>query len=262
MKAVIVDDEPLARKRMRRLLEAHEDIETLEECANGRETIAAIEQYHPDLIFLDIQMPDLDGFEVIAELTKRKIPLPMVVFVTAFDQHAVEAFRVHALDYLLKPVSPERLAESLDRIRELHQRKESTLTKERLLAWLQAEQSGLAPPPSSADESKLTRFEIKDRSTTTFVPVEDAICLVAEGNYVAVQTSQKEHLLRGTLGALEEELPADRFFRISRSVIVQLSSVRSLRVVGREHYVDLTNGQSYIVTRSTSELAEKLKFVP
>ncbi len=259
MKAIIVDDEPLGLKRMRKLLEAHEDVRVVAECRGGREAVAEIASRQPDIAFLDIHMPDLDGFEVIRELAENGVTLPVVVFVTAHDQHAVEAFSVHALDYLLKPVSAARLAETLDRIRTELAREPNAITRERLLAWLREEEASRAPD-GAALEQKMQRIEVKDRGATHFVPLKEVIYLEAEGNYVAIHTREKEHLLRGTLAALEETLDPKCFFRINRSVIVRMACVKSLRVVGRDHYADLVNGKSFPVTRSPAVLAGRLRF--
>jgi two-component system, LytTR family, response regulator len=249
LKVIVVDDEPLARERIRMLLAPEPDVQLVAECANGPEAVTAIRRETPDLVFLDIQMPEMDGFQMLRALGS---PLPLVIFVTAFDEHAVRAFEAQALDYLLKPFKPARLRASLDRAREqLSRRQPDEITKQ-IAALLESR----ANPGGY-----LTRIAVRDRDRLHFVKTSDIDWLEASGNYVIVHSGRENHVLRETLTALEAQLSPREFLRLSRSAIVKLDRVRHVEpTFNDEHVVVLTDGTRIPLTRGVRELQERLKF--
>ncbi len=249
LSAIIADDEPLARERIRTLLADESDIEIIAECANGAETVAASRQQAPDILFLDIQMPEMDGFQVLRALDT---PLPVVIFTTAFDEHAVRAFEAQALDYLLKPFKPARFRTALERARaQLAKRQPDEITRQ-LLALLDAR--GTQP-------AYVTRIAIRDRDRVRFVKTADIDWLEASGNYVVLHTGREKHILRDTLTALEAQLSPREFLRLSRSAIVNLDRVQQVEpTFNNEHVVVLANGTRLALTRGLRELQDRLKF--
>ena len=248
IRALIVDDEPLARERVRLLLRDEPDLEVIAECANGSEAVEQINKQNPDLLFLDVQMPELDGFEVLQQIPSEK--LPVVIFTTAFDRHAVRAFDSHALDYLLKPFKPARFKEAVQRARDqLTHRQAGSAT--RGLSDLLAERG------ASRD---LTRLAVKSGDKITFVAVNDIDSVESAGNYVVVHVGKENHILRETLTSLEGRLPAKQFLRISRGAIVNLDHVRELQPMFRgESVVVLQNGRAIPTTRSLREIQEQME---
>ena len=218
-RALIVDDEELARAVVREHLAAHADIEILGEAANGFEAVKLAAELKPDLVFLDVQMPKLDGFEVLALLDGP----PAVVFVTAFDQHALRAFDAHAVDYLLKPFSKERFDAALDKARRAVGTKPTT----DLASTLQ----------SAAREGKpLDRIVVKDGPKVTIVPLDKLDFVQAQDDYVLLKTEGRELLKQQTLSSLEGQLNADRFIRIHRSYILNLERLTRLEQDSKEHW--------------------------
>jgi two-component system LytT family response regulator len=221
MKALIIDDEDLARAVVREHLAAHPDVEVAAECANGFEALKAAAQYQPDLIFLDIQMPKLDGFEVL-ELLEAEGKRPAVVFVTAYDQHALRAFEAHAVDYLLKPFSKERF--------------DAALAKARALQAAQP-----APPPAAelaaaARQGKpLERIVVKDGPKVTVVHLDRLDWVQAQDDYVLLRTEGKNLLKQQTLANLEGQLDPARFIRIHRSYILNLDRLVRVEQDTKEH---------------------------
>jgi two-component system, LytTR family, response regulator len=256
IRALIVDDEPLARQRVRLLLAEEPDVETIAECADGLEAVDQIQATRPDLLFLDVQMPEMDGFEVL-----RRVPqalLPVVIFTTAYDQHALRAFEVHALDYLLKPFKPSRFKEAVQRARAFIANKEAALHARGLLALL-----GQAPQPSG----QLTRLAVKTPGKVTFVKLDQVQAIEAAGKYVVVHVGcsphgpQENHVLRESMASLESHLPPQRFLRISRSVIVNIDQIQELQPMFKgENLVVLKNGKRYPTTRPIREIQQKLEF--
>jgi two-component system LytT family response regulator len=208
-------------------------------------------------------MPGLDGFAVLRELDRAELPL--VIFVTAFDQHAVKAFEAHALDYLLKPARPARLHEALERAKSQLSRRpggnsvespegDSNALTQRLLALLESQSP--TPPPST-----LTRIAVRQGERVIFVRTTAIDWIEASGNYVVLHTGKESHIVRETLGSLEEQLPSKSFLRISRSVIVQLDRIRELQSLAPgEHVAILTDGRKLAMTRGQREVEERLKF--
>ncbi len=255
--ALIVDDEPLARERIRTLLATEADIEILGECADGRAALASLRQRLPDILFIDVQMPELTGLAVLRELEKKPA---VVIFVTAFDEHAVNAFELHALDYLLKPFKPARFRASVQRAREQLAKKESTDdATARLLALLE---SRAAPAPSAdAPPAHVTRFAVRDRDRTRFVKVTDIDWIEASGNYVVMHAGKENFVLRETLAAVEAQLSPKEFFRMNRSALARLDRVREVEpAFNDEHVVVLHSGIRIPLTRGVRELQERLKF--
>lgn len=243
LRAIIVDDEPLARSVVREHLAAHADILILAECANGFEALKAISDLTPDLVFLDIQMPKLDGFEVL-ELLDRP---PAVVFVTAFDQYALKAFEVHAVDYLLKPFSKERFEAALAHARELIGKQEETM------AGLVAEVRAMNKP--------LDRVLIKQGAAVQVLPVDSIDYIEAQDDYAAFRSNGKFHLKHQRLGELESLLDAARFVRIHRSYILNLDRLAKLEPYGKESRMAvLKDGTQLPVSKSGYEkLKEKMR---
>jgi two-component system LytT family response regulator len=245
-RTLIVDDEPLARERLRGFLAEDPAIEVVGEAGNGREAVGAVLQLQPDLMFLDIQMPEMDGFEVIAAL-KDKVP-PAVVFATAYDQFAVKAFEVHAVDYLLKPFDAERLHETLKRVaKRLAQGAAAAPRLDGLLSEMKSR-------PDSAG-----RLLIKTDKRMVLVPMEDIDWVEAADNYVVLHVGKDNHIQRETLSAMETKLPSTSFIRISRSTIVNINRIRELQPLFHGEYaVILKNGARLTLTRTYRDGLEKL----
>ena len=250
IRALIVDDEQLARQRVRLLLGEEPDVEVIGESADGFVAVDQIQSTSPDLVFLDVQMPDMDGFEVL-----RRVPqglLPVVIFTTAFDQHALRAFDAHALDYLLKPFKPTRFKEAVQRARELIANKHAGVAARGLLALL-----GQSPAPTG----QLTRLAVKTPDKVTFVELDQIQTIEAAGKYAVVHVGKANHVLRETMTSLESHLPSHRFLRISRSVIVNIDQIQELQPMFKgENLVVLKNGKTYPTTRPIREIQQKLEF--
>jgi two-component system LytT family response regulator len=249
LKAIIVDDEPLARERIRTLLTAEPDFEVVAECASGPEAVTAVRQQSPDLLFLDVQMPEMDGFEVLRALGA---PLPVVIFVTAFDEHAVRAFEAQALDYLLKPFKPARFRGTLARVREQLSRRQPDEITRQLMGLLESR---------GGKTNHLSRIAVRDRDRVRFVKTADIDWLEASGNYVILHAGRENHVVRETLTALEAQLSPREFVRLSRSAIVNLDRIQHVEpTFNDEHIVVLTDGARLPLTRGVRELQERLKF--
>ena len=232
-RAVIVDDEELARRVLRELLRAHNEVEVVAECPNGFEAVKAVAELKPDLLFLDVQMPKLDGFEVLELIGEG----PAVIFVTAYDQYALRAIEAHAVDYLLKPFGADRLKVALERV------------KERLGGKLPppAELAAAARPPARY----LERIVVKDGSRVHIIPVSKLDYAEAQDDYVALAVEGKKHLKQQTLSNLEKALDPERFLRIHRSYIVNLDRLGKVEPYGKDtHVVILTTGAQLPVSRS------------
>ena len=248
IRTLIVDDEPLARERVRKLLEKQSDIEIVGECANGREALAAATEHAPDLIFLDAQMPELDGFGFLEKLSGPR--MPAVIFVTAHDKFALRAFEVHALDYLLKPFDSERFQKALDRARARLRNKEGDDLNQRV-AELLADLRGGARTPD--------RLAIKTAGRVILLKIDDIDWVEAADNYVSLHVGNESHLHRETMSTLETKLPADKFMRISRSTIVNVERVKELQPLFHGEYsVILRNGTRLTLSRSYRDKLQHL----
>lgn len=251
LSAIIVDDEPLARERIRTLLEAEADVEILAECASGPEAIEVLQARRPDLLFLDVQMPEMDGFAVLRQLAP---PLPLVIFVTAFDEHAVKAFEAQALDYVLKPFKVARFKAAVARARELVARRQPDETTRRLLAMLEQQREHAKP-------EYLSRVVVRDRNKVRFVKTAEIDWIEASGNYVVLHAGKENHVVRETLATFEAQLSPKEFVRVSRSAMVNLDRVEHFEpTFNNEHVIVLANGARLPMTRGLRELQDKLKF--
>ena len=248
IRALIVDDEPLARERIRTLLRDEADIQIAGECADGAAAVKAMEKDSPDLAFLDIQMPGLDGFGVLRAVAKER--MPVVIFVTAYDQHALRAFEAHALDYLLKPFKPARFKQAVQHAREQLAQRQAGAMSQGLLELL-----GQTKPKREF----VSRIAVRDGERTLFVKVEQIDYAESAGNYVVLHAGKENHVVRETLGALEEKLDPKRFVRVSRSTLVNVEQIKELQPMFRgEHVVLLHNGKQVPMTRGVRELQEWL----
>jgi two-component system, LytTR family, response regulator len=255
LRVPIVDDEAFARQRLRRLLTEQPDVEVVGEAANGREAITLITSHDPDVVLLDVQMPRVDGFGVLRGLDG---PAPLVIFVTAFDEHAVSAFNVHAFDYILKPVDPARFADAIDRARA--QIAQSTIAERhaQLVAFLDASPGAPAREVAAASaesapaggRAPLDRLLVKEEGKMYFVPVTEIDWIEAFGNYARLHTGPRTHLIRETMATLERALDVRRFARIHRSTIVNLDRVRQMDLWGSGDYmVRLADGTQLKLSR-------------
>ena len=251
MRVLIVDDEPVARQRLRRLLGEIEGVELIGECKNGREAVAKITEDRPDLVLLDVQMPMMDGFAVLRSLSEDAMPI--VIFVTAFDEHATAAFDVHALDYVVKPVEAERFRVAVERARR-QLSMESTVERHQRLIDLLREQSADGPTaaePSTAATRRPQRLLINEDGRRFFVAVADIDWIEAYGNYVRLHVGAKTHLLRTTMAHVESSLDPTHFGRIHRSSIVNLLAVREIQPwFSGEHVVILKDGTKLKLSRN------------
>lgn len=266
IRAIIVDDEPLARRGLELRLREATDVEIVRQCANGREALAAIAELQPDLMFLDIQMPGLSGFDVIKQVPQES--LPMIVFVTAFDRFAIDAFEAHALDYLLKPVDESRLARALDRVRAQHEQRQAMAQREQLMAML-ADVTGKgefepgALPGGGAGGTGARRYAsmlpIRVGRETIRLDVAGIDWIDAAGDYMCVHAASQTHVLRATMKELEEMLDPEVFQRVHRSTIVNLARVRSLRPhLNGECFLKLESGQEVKLSRTFRDKVELL----
>ncbi|MBM3880603.1 MAG: response regulator transcription factor [Verrucomicrobia bacterium] len=227
IRTLIVDDEPLARERLRNLLEGEADLEVVGECGDGHEAVAATMREQPDLVFLDIQMPELDGFGVL-EAVAAGGKVPAIVFVTAYNQHAVRAFEVHAVDYLLKPFDRQRFALALSRARVRLEQAQSGELNEKLTALL----AEMRPEARASD-----RLVIKTGGKVLFVKAADVDWVEAADNYVNLHVGKESHMLRETMASIEGRLASAQFMRISRSTIVNLERIKELQPMFHGDYV-------------------------
>jgi two-component system, LytTR family, response regulator len=236
--AVVADDEVLARQKLRQLLRDDRDIEIVGESATALETIELVRAANPELLFLDIHMPGMDGFDVIGALSSQQdTPPPRVIFTTAYDQYAVRAFEVNAVDYLLKPFTHERLRSAIQRVREQSQARPQETA--------QTNGSG------TAVNFYTNRIVFKSRGRILFLPVSDIRWIGAEGNYVRLSTATETHLLRETMAHLEERLDPRGFLRVHRSFIVNLKYVKEVRrEASGDSVVIMDSGQKVALGRS------------
>lgn len=250
IRTLIVDDEAPARARLRHSLEDEADFEIIGECANGRAAVDAVRRDKPDLVFLDIQMPGLTGFEVCAQLDAAGLPLPFIVFCTAYDQYALKAFEVHAIDYLLKPFSAERFHHALNQARLRLQQAQSAPVDPNLADLLADLRAGLNPTD---------RLVFRTDGRVILIRTETIDWLEADGNYVRIHCGSDAHHVRETLANLETQLPADRFMRVSRSALVNLDRIREFQPLFYGDYaVILHTGAKLVLSRNYRERLERL----
>ncbi|MBN2717365.1 MAG: response regulator transcription factor [Deltaproteobacteria bacterium] len=234
MNAIVVDDEMLARQYLQEMLQAHPNVNVVAECKNGFEAVKAVAEHSPDLIFLDIQMPKLDGFEVLELIERQDIA---VVFATAYDQYALKAFDSHAVDYLLKPYSKERLAKAIEKV-------------SRNIGAPLPEMNELRTPDGGAPEY-LNRIVVKDGTRIEVIPIDKVDFILAEDDYVNIHYDGHSILKHQTLSSLAESLDVDRFVRIHRSSIVNIDRVERIELLARDKYIAILKDRTELrISRS------------
>lgn len=248
MQTLIVDDEPLARRRVRNLLKDELDVTIVGECGTGRQAIRLIQELSPSLVFLDIQMPEIGGFDVLQALGSGQPPV--VIFTTAYNQYALKAFEVHALDYLLKPFTRARFAEALGRARTQLAGAASLKPDPRLASLLEQLRS---------EQRYLSRFVVRSSSRIVLINATDVDWIESADNYALLHVRRETHLVRETMRALEEKLSPTCFQRISRSAIVNVSRIKELQPMGKGEYVVLLdNGTRLTMSRGIRDLQRAL----
>jgi two-component system LytT family response regulator len=245
IRALIVDDEPLARERVRLLLGEEADVEVIGECEDGFKAVDQIQAAKPDLLFLDVQMPEMDGFEVLRQVPRAL--LPVVIFTTAYDQHALQAFEVNALDYLLKPFKPDRFKDAVQRARARLEKSSDDPEVKALLSQLHSAVKGGG------------RIFVRSSERILFLKPGEIDRVEAAGNYVILHSGKEQHILRETISAMEVRLALAGFMRISRSVIVNLACIREVQPAGSGRYsLLLKNGSRVDMTCTLGELQARL----
>jgi len=257
LKTIIVDDEALARRGLKLRLSGRDDVEVIAEARNGHEALDMIREYEPDLVFLDIQMPGMDGFGVLRELSAED--MPAVVFVTAFNDYAIKAFEANALDYLLKPIEDDRLSEALDRVAENLDQRQALKHKKSLLQLvgdITGEAVGSMEELSTRDvesmkKKEIPKLEIKDGNRTTWVPQNEIEWIDAAGDYMCVHAGGETHIMRMTMKKLEASLDPDFLHRIHRSTIVNIHQVKEMRAhINGEYFLTLNGGHTVKLSRT------------
>lgn len=260
IRTLLVDDEPLAIKGLNLRLETYQDIEIVGTASNGREAIKKVRAEKPDLVFLDIQMPGLDGFDVVKALANEV--LPIIIFATAFDKYAIQAFETHASDYLLKPIDEERLEQAITKVREQIAEHIAIEQNAKLIELIRS----LDSPPAielseiltaediSSKKQFETHFNIKDRGEITLVDVTTIAWIDAAGDYMCLHTSDKTHILRETMKNMDKRLDPEIFKRIHRSTIVNTNMVEKLQpTTGGKYLLTLKNGSEVQASRNYRE---------
>ena len=239
LRCIIIDDEYLARQRLLKLLQPYEQITVVAECRNGSEAIKKIHLKEPDLIFLDIQMPDMNGFTVLSMLKK----VPYIIFTTAYDQYAIKAFEVNAVDYLLKPFDEDRIDIALKRALQLKKEKRETFIEDKIQKLIKTYES---------DSSQyLSKISIQNKGREVLIFMDDVIYFQSDGNYIRIITENKTHLYRKTMNSLYETIDDEQFLRIHRSIIIQKVYIEKTIYLGNNKFVfHLKNGKQLISSRS------------
>lgn len=260
---LIVDDEALARRGLQLRLEKHEDVNIVGQCVNGREALTAIPELDPDLVFLDIQMPGVDGFDVVRQIQGDDMPL--VIFATAFDQYAIKAFDVHAIDYILKPVDEEHLDRALQRTREQLSQKSDASDKQRLLEVI-GDITGKAPAEMEMWLDKgmevprkyPEKIATKDAGDISLVPVADIEWVDAAGDYMCLHAAGVLHIMRITMKQLESQLDPTLFQRVHRSTLVNLNRVEKIcSHINGEYHLILNGGERLKMSRSYKDKIQR-----
>lgn len=257
IRALVVDDEPIARAGMRRLMERDPDLEIVGEAGDGDAAVAAIRELRPELLLLDVQMPEMDGFEVLDAV--RSDAVRAVIFVTAYDRFAIRAFEVEALDYVLKPFDDERFATVLERAKRHVRRERDDDLASRLAALLERyEPNRTAAPTQTAHRTGVARIMVRDGGRVFFLPVDEIDWIEAADYYARVHTGESSHLVRESLASLEQSLDPTCFVRIHRSAIVNVDRVREIRPDWRNRStVVLATGEQLPISRSRRERLER-----
>jgi two-component system, LytTR family, response regulator len=257
LRTLLVDDEALSRRGLELRLRMAADIEIIGHCTNGREALESIREHKPDLVFLDIQMPGLSGFDVLAELQPHE--LPMIVFVTAYDRFAVQAFEARAIDYVLKPVDDSRLAATLTHVRELMEQRAAVAERNQLVHLLaDLRGSGELETTEQPMETQTPNWlPIRNGRETVRVPVQSIEWVDAAGDYLCIHASGNTHILRATMREMENLLDPRLFQRVHRSTIVNLTRVKSLRAhMNGEYFLRLEGGQELKLSRTYRDKVE------
>ena len=244
LRTLIVDDEPLARDRIKRFLRDEGEIEIIGECGNGTDAIAAIKSASPDLVFLDIQMPEQTGFDVVKSFNGGG-KMPAIVFVTAYDQYALQAFDVHALDYLLKPFTRERIHRAVSRARESIENRRGGSIDERLITLI---------ADLKQEKKYLERLVVKTTGRVFFLRVDEIDWIEAAGNYVKLHVGPETHMIRETMNGIEGKLDPDKFLRIHRSTVVHIDRIKELHpMFSGDYAVILRDGTELALSRNYRE---------
>jgi two-component system LytT family response regulator len=245
LRVLVVDDEPLARQRITGFLKHDTDIELLPECSDGVEAVHRIREDKPDLVFLDVQMPEVTGFDVLQSINEKD--MPFVIFVTAYDQYAVKAFEVHALDYLLKPFDQERFLEALQRAKSQIRERGEEHIREKLLSLLKDQTSG---------SPRRERVMVKSGGRISFLRADEIDWIEAQGDYICLYSHGKKHLLREKIGDIEQQLTPTKFVRIHRSTIVNVDRIKEMQpLFSGDYAVILHDGTRLTLSRSFREKA-------
>lgn len=249
IQALIIDDEPPARSVIRKMLAEDTDVEIVGECSNGVEAIESIQKFSPDLLFLDIEMPEMDGFALLESFDEEK--MPAVIFVTAYNQYAVKAFEVSAVDYLLKPFDHERMEKALEKAKTNLRERSDAERSGQVLELLQQ---------LNTKQEMLERFVVKNNGRVLLISCEDVDWIEASGNYVLLHAGGKNHILRETMKRIEKRLDPNKFLRIHRSTIVNIDSIKELQThFNGEHLVILKSGNELTLSRRYREkISQKL----
>ena len=264
IRVMIVDDEPLALRGLKIRLAEFPEIEVIAEAGNGREAVKAIKQHQPDLVFLDIQMPGLDGFGVVRALIGA--PAPFFVFVTAYDKYAIEAFEANALDYLVKPVEEERLKDALHRAREAMKSRAAAQRESRLVELLASLSDDdrdrikeLISEPGWTDKERYSeRLSFKDGTKVVMLDADEIDWIDAAGDYMCIHAAGKTHIIRETMKTLQARLDPSRFQRVHRSAIVNVKKVKELHPHSNgEYFIILENGAELKLSRSYKEVVAR-----
>ncbi len=238
IQVIIADDEPLARRQIVNALKEFEDIQVCAECTNGIETVQAIVDHKPDVVFLDIHMPEMDGMEVINTIGTDQ--MPFIIFVTAYNQYAIDAFEKHAFDYLLKPFSPKRFRDAVNRVLQFVEQQKDKPSSEQLVDVLRQ----IEP-----EKKTVKRLAIRSTSRIYFLQVNEIDWIESAGNYVDIHTGDQTHLIRETMANMEAKLNPEQFIRVHRTAIVNLDRVVDIQPDGYDFVVRLKNGKTMGMSR-------------
>jgi two-component system LytT family response regulator len=256
LRVLIVDDEPLARQRIADMLASHKDVEIVGEADDGDAAIAAIAALKPDLVFLDVQMPKKTGLDVVRAVGVEQMPL--TIFVTAYDKHALEAFEVAAADYLVKPFDDDRFDQAFARARRMIELRQVDQLRDQLLAVLQGERRAEPALPSPPAGGYIDRIPVEMRGKVRVVPVSEVDFIIASGPYAELYSGDRKYVIREAMQNLEDKLDPDVFIRTHRSVIVRIDLIETLhKGAGGDYDVQLKSGRRLRVSRSRIEALEK-----
>lgn len=238
---VIIDDEQLARTRIRRLLQVDDDIEIVAECSDGLAAVETLNELKPDLVFLDVQMPEMNGFEVLENLDYS--PMPLIIFATAYDKYAIKAFDVHAIDYLLKPFDDDRFADSLNLAKE----KIGSAERDKLTQNI----FSLLGDSNKTVNEFIDRLVVKTDGRMFFVKTNDIIRIKAAGKHLEIKTQDKNHLIRKTMNEIETKLNPDHFIRIHRSAIINIDHIKEIQYWYKNEYIFIMSNNEKIASSSS-----------